>query len=73
MSKVFAFLIALTGLSLVALDADAARMGGGRNVGTQRAKAVSPARPPAQQQAAPGNPTPQKAAPAAAPTPSLRA
>jgi predicted lipid-binding transport protein (Tim44 family) len=69
MSKLFAFLIAFTGLSLVALDADAKRMGGGRSIGTQR-QAVSPQqapRPPAQQ-AAPGNPTQQKAAPAA-PTP----
>ena len=45
MSKLLTFLIAFTGLSLIALDADAARMGGGRNLGTQR-QAVSPARPP---------------------------
>src|SRR3977135_1180271 len=69
MRKLFALLIAFTGLSFIALDADAARMRG-RRVGTQR-QAVSPqqARPPAQQQAAPGNPTQQKAAPAAAPAP----
>ena len=70
MNKLLTILIAFTGLSLIALDADARRMGGGRNVGTQR-QAVSPQAPkaPAQQQAAPGNSMQQKAAPAAAPTP----
>ena len=73
MNKLFAFLIAFAGLSLVVPDADARRMGGGRSVGTQR-QAVSPQqapKAPAQQQAAPGNPTQQKAGPAApAPQPS---
>lgn len=69
MNKLLAVLITTVGLSLVAADADAARrMGGGRNVGTQR-QALPPQAPkaPAQQQAAPGTPAQQQAAPATPP------
>jgi predicted lipid-binding transport protein (Tim44 family) len=65
MSRLFSVFIALIGLSLIAVDADAKRMGGGRSVGKQR-EAISPQqaapKTPAQQQSA------QNAAPAAAPT-----
>src|SRR5438445_4903540 len=44
--------IAITGATLVATDADAARLGGGRSVGAQRNVTPAPAKP-AQQQAAP--------------------
>lgn len=59
MSKLISVVIALFGLSLAAVDADARRLGGGRNLGTQRSA-------PAQQQAAPKTPAqqPQQAAPA---------
>lgn len=53
MRKLMTILAALAGLSLIAVDAEARRMGGGRSVGTQR-EAVKP------NQAAPA----QKAAPA---------
>lgn len=72
MKKLLTFLIALAGLSLIAVDAEARRMGGGRSVGTQR-QAVSPQqapKTPAQQQAAPASPGQQAgAAAAAAPKP----
>src|SRR2546425_5797223 len=44
--------IAITGATLVATEADAARLGGGRSVGAQRNVTPAPAKP-AQQQAAP--------------------
>ena len=44
--------IALVGATLVATDADAKRLGGGRSVGAQRSVTPAPAKP-AQQQAAP--------------------
>src|SRR5687768_13432911 len=56
MRKLMTIFAALVGLSLIAVDADARRMGGGRNVGTQR----EAAKPNQTQQAAPA----QKAAPA---------
>ncbi len=59
MRKLLSVFIALIGLTLVAVDADAKRVGGGRSVGKQR-EAISP------QQATPRTP-PQQAAPAAAP------
>src|SRR6185503_10842261 len=65
MRKVLSAIIALIGFSLVALDADAKRMGGGRSVGTQR-EAITPKQSP--QQGAKTAPT-QQAAPAAAPAP----
>jgi predicted lipid-binding transport protein (Tim44 family) len=61
MKKLLSIIIALTSLSLVAVDADAAsHMGGGRNIGKQRSDIN-------QQQAAPKAPTQQQkqAAPAA--------
>jgi predicted lipid-binding transport protein (Tim44 family) len=59
MNKLLSILIALIGLSLIAVDADARRMSGGRNLGMQRSA-------PAQQQAAPKAPAQQQqqAAPA---------
>lgn len=59
MNKLLSLVIALIGLSLVAIDADARRLGGGRNLGMQRSA-------PAQQQAAPKAPAQQQqqAAPA---------
>ena len=67
MSKWVLMLCALVlGAIVVATDADAARLGGGRSVGTQRNVTTSPASTPAkpaQQQAAPGQ---QQAQPAAA-------
>src|SRR6187402_2840744 len=65
MRKVLSAIIALIGFSLVALDADAKRMGGGRSVGTQR-EAITPKQSP--QQGAKTAPT-QQAAPAATPQP----
>src|SRR5438874_12882764 len=44
--------IAITGATLLAAEADAARLGGGRSVGAQRNVTPAPAKP-AQQQAAP--------------------
>jgi predicted lipid-binding transport protein (Tim44 family) len=59
MNKLLALAMALIGLSLVAVDADARRLGGGRNTGMQRSA-------PAEQQAAPKAPAQQQqqAAPA---------
>lgn len=55
MHKLLALMVALIGLSLVSVDADARRMGGGKNFGKQR-QAISPSqatpRTPAQQQQA---------------------
>jgi predicted lipid-binding transport protein (Tim44 family) len=65
MSKLLSIAIALIGLSLVAVDADARRMGGGRNTGMQRSapadRQAAPKAPAQQQQAAPATPTQQPA------------
>ena len=53
MRTIFALVIGLLGLSLVAVDADARRLSGGRNLGMQRSA-------PAQQQAAPKSPAQQQ-------------
>jgi len=46
----------MLGATLVTLDAEAARMGGGRSIGAQRSVTAAPSRPAQQtQQAAPGN------------------
>ena len=69
MSKwLLAITLSLLGAMLVATDADAKRMGGGRSIGTQRSitnapPASTPARP-AQPQAAPQNGAAQQPAPA---------
>lgn len=57
MNKLLPIVIALIGLSLIAIDAEARRFGGGRNLGMQRSA-------PAQQQVAPKSPAQQQAAPA---------
>jgi predicted lipid-binding transport protein (Tim44 family) len=66
MRKLLGILIASVGLSLVAVDADARRMSGGKSIGKQR-EAINPnqaaPKAPAQQQAAPA----QKATPATPP------
>lgn len=65
MKKLLSVMIALIGLSMIAIDADAARLGGGRSVGTQRA-------PISKQQAAPTAPAQQQqqqAAPSTTTTP----
>src|SRR5438874_3935701 len=49
--------VALAGASLIATDADAKRLGGGRSVGAQRNVTPAPAKPA--QQAAPQQPAPQ--------------
>jgi predicted lipid-binding transport protein (Tim44 family) len=66
MNKLLTLVLAIIGLSLVAVDADARRMGGGRNTGMQRsAPAEKQAAPKApaqqQQQAAPATPAQQPA------------
>jgi predicted lipid-binding transport protein (Tim44 family) len=74
MRKLLSVLIALIGLSLIAVDADARRVGGGRSVGKQR-EAISPQqaapRTPAQQQqqGAQSTPAQQQQAGATAPPP----
>jgi predicted lipid-binding transport protein (Tim44 family) len=62
MNKLLSIAVALIGLSLVAVDADARRLGGGRNLGMQRSA-------PAQQQAAPKAPAQQQQQQAAPATP----
>lgn len=65
MKRILSFvIIALLGLPLVTVDAEAAsRLGGGRNLGMQRSmpapRKAAPAAPAQQQQAAPATPTPQ--------------
>lgn len=62
MKKILTVLIALCGLSLIAVDAEARRLGGGRSLGMQRNVQQAP-KPPAQQQQAAGTTTqPQPAA-----------
>lgn len=63
MNKILAVIIAVIGLSFVAVDAEARRMGGGSSLGKQR-QSISP------QQAAPKAPTQQQAAGAPAQAPS---
>lgn len=64
MKKLLSIVIAFLGLGMAAIDAEAARLGGGRSVGTQRA-------PISQQQAAPKAPAQQQqqAAPNTTPAP----
>lgn len=62
MKKILTVLIALCGLSLIAVDAEARRLGGSRSLGMQRNVQQAP-KPPAQQQQAAGTTTqPQPAA-----------
>jgi predicted lipid-binding transport protein (Tim44 family) len=61
-NKLLSIVIALIGLSLIAIDADAGRLSGGRNLGMQRSA-------PAQQQAAPKTPPQQQQQQAAPATP----
>lgn len=67
MKKLLYLVIAFVALSLVIDDADARRLGGGRNLGTQRSITQQPAAPKApaqqqqQQQAAPATPAQQPA------------
>ena len=77
MRKLLSILFAVAGLSLIAIDADARRMSGGKSIGKQREainpNQASPRTPPQQQQATPNTPAQQQAAPAApaaAPQPS---
>jgi predicted lipid-binding transport protein (Tim44 family) len=70
MRKLLSIFVAMIGLSLVAIDAEAKRVGGGRSVGTQRSITPQQAAPkaPAQQQATPNTPAQQaQAAPGATP------
>lgn len=64
MKKLFAALIMLCGISLVAVDAEARRLGGGRSLGMQRNVQQPAPKPPAQQQQAQpaGTPAQQPAA-----------
>ncbi|MGZ8196772.1 MAG: TIM44-like domain-containing protein [Burkholderiales bacterium] len=71
MRKLLSLSIALIGLSLIVIDADARRMSGGRSIGKQR-EAISPNQavprtPPQQQQATPNAPAKQQAAPTTTP------
>jgi predicted lipid-binding transport protein (Tim44 family) len=60
MRKILTVVAAMIGFTLVSFDADAARrMGGGKNIGKQREAIQQPAKPPAQQQAAPNSATAQ--------------
>jgi predicted lipid-binding transport protein (Tim44 family) len=63
MKNLLTITLALIGLSLVAVDADARRMGGGRNTGMQRSAPAeaAPKAPAQQQQAAPATPAQQPA------------
>jgi predicted lipid-binding transport protein (Tim44 family) len=65
MNKLLSIVISLLSLSLVAVDADARRLGGGRNTGMQRSapveKQAAPKAPAQQQQAAPATPAQQPA------------
>jgi predicted lipid-binding transport protein (Tim44 family) len=62
-NKLLSIVIALIGLSLIAIDADARRLSGGRNLGMQRSapaqQQAAPKTPPQQQQAAPTTPAQQ--------------
>lgn len=71
MRKLLGLFTILIGLSMVAVDADARRVGGGKSVGKQQSISPQQAAPkaPAQQQAAPNTPTQQQAAAPAAANP----
>jgi predicted lipid-binding transport protein (Tim44 family) len=65
MNKFLSVIAVLIGFSIVAIDAEAARVGGGRNVGTQRSSPATtnqaaPAQKTAPAQAAPAPAAPQK-------------
>lgn len=64
MNKLLSIAIALISLSLVAVDAEARRLGGGRNTGMQRSAPAeaAPKAPAQQQQAAPATPAQQQPA-----------
>lgn len=73
MRKLFSIVVALIGLSLVAMDVDAARrMGGGKNLGRQREsispQQAAPRTPPQQQQQSGAQNTPAQQQRQAAPT-----
>ena len=66
MRMLLSALIALVSLSMFVVDAEAKRLGGGRNIGSQRSMQQAPKAPaqqqqaqPQQQQAAPATPAPQ--------------
>ena len=63
MNKLVSIIVALVGLTFIAVDADARRMGGGRSTGMQRSapaeKQAAPKAPAQQQQAAPATPAQQ--------------
>jgi predicted lipid-binding transport protein (Tim44 family) len=65
MNKLLPIVVAFIGLSLIAIDADARRFGGGRNLGMQRSapaqQQAAPKAPAQQQQAAPATPAQQPA------------
>lgn len=63
MKTLLAVIVSFIGFSLVAVDADARRFGGGKNLGTQRSA------PAQQQKAAPAQQQQQQAAPAQQPQP----
>jgi predicted lipid-binding transport protein (Tim44 family) len=68
MRKLLSILVALIGLSLIAVDADAKRVGGGRSVGTQRQASPQQAAPKAPaQQATPNTPAQAQGAATAPP------
>ena len=69
MKKFLTVLIALCGLSLVAVDAEAKRLGGGKSMGTQRnmTQQAAPQAPAQQQQAQQAAGAPAQQQPAAAP------
>jgi predicted lipid-binding transport protein (Tim44 family) len=72
MRKLLGLFTILIGLSMVAVDADARRVGGGRSVGKQQSispQQAAPKAPAQQQQAAPNTPTQQQAAAPAAANP----
>ena len=68
MHKFFAVLVALFGLTLVTVDADARRLGGGKSLGTQRSttQQAAPTAPAQQQQTQQAAGTPAQQPPAAA-------
>jgi len=63
MNKLLSIMVALIGLSLVAVDAEARRLGGGSNLGMQRSaptqQQAAPKAPAQQQQGAPATPAQQ--------------
>lgn len=65
MKKLLAVLIALFGLAMITVEADARRMGGGKSIGTQRSVQQAPKAPAQQQQTTQPAGTPAQA-PAAA-------